>query len=372
MKAKFTRYLGGIIGQVNTILIRLLRDKTAIFFTFLFPLIFLFVFGTIFNNKELGFSIGVIDHANTEISQHFLTEIKSSKLKLKIKELDFLDQATELLKRSEVDGILELEKGFGEINPNNQKPQGTLKVLFNRGSEQAGSTLSAIFEQMMNGMNHSIGHPEAPFKVKAEAFGDSGLSNFDYTFTGLVAFSLMNMAIFGLSHALPSDKQKGVFKRLKASSLTKSQLIISHAIAYGTMTFMSLTTMIIAGISFFHFNMRGSWLLFAGFMILSILMMVGIGIAIGGWAQNENQASPVSNIVAMPMMFLSGTFIPVFLFPEWLKIISNFIPVTPIVDGARMIMTENAEFIDVLPQFGAICGWIFVIYILAIRIFRWE
>ena len=47
MKAYWT----GVFGQVAAIAKRVMRDKMALFFTFLFPLIFLLVFGTIFNNN---------------------------------------------------------------------------------------------------------------------------------------------------------------------------------------------------------------------------------------------------------------------------------------------------------------------------------
>ena len=44
------RYWTGILGQVQAFQRRFLRDKVSLFFTFLFPLIFLFVFGSIFKN----------------------------------------------------------------------------------------------------------------------------------------------------------------------------------------------------------------------------------------------------------------------------------------------------------------------------------
>lgn len=372
MNKKFTTYWRGLFGQAKAILLRLIRDKTALFFTFLFPLIFLFVFGTIFNNHAINFNIGIVSHTNTNLGRNFLAKLKEGQETLKIHEFSNLDQAKASLKNSKVQAIVEIPRHFGELDQKTNKPSGELKLFYEQGSEQTGNTLLAIFEKILANLNTSLGHPKAPFSVEALPLGETSLTNFDYTFTGLLAFSLMNMSIFGLSHALPSDKQKGIFKRLRASNLKKSQLILSHAISYCLMTLLSLTTMTIVGLLCFGFKMRGDWLLLSGFMLLSSLTMVGIGLLIGGWAENENQATPLSNIVAMPMMFLSGTFIPTFIFPDWLKVVSSFIPVTPIVDGARMIMTENANLFTVLPQIGIISLWGVVIYLLAIKLFRWD
>ena len=102
------------------------------------------------------------------------------------------------------------------------------------------------------------------------------------------------------------------------------------------------------------------------------MMMVGLGLLIGGWAKNENQSAPLSNLISFPMMFLSGAFFPAFLFPEWLRGVTQFIPMTSVVDGFRLIMTEQASLIEVLPQIGAVAAWVVVIYIVAVKLFRWE
>jgi ABC-2 type transport system permease protein len=102
------------------------------------------------------------------------------------------------------------------------------------------------------------------------------------------------------------------------------------------------------------------------------MMILGIGLAIGGWARNERQAAPLGNIVVFPMMFLSGTFFPRFLMPEWLQNITAYIPLTPVIDGIRLIANEGKGLLDILPQVGLVCGWGIIVYIIAFRVFRWE
>jgi ABC-2 type transport system permease protein len=101
-------------------------------------------------------------------------------------------------------------------------------------------------------------------------------------------------------------------------------------------------------------------------------MILGIGLALGGWAKNERQVAPLANIIVFPMMFLSGTFFPRFMMPEWLQNISSFLPLTPVIDGIRLITTEGRGIIDILPQVGLIGAWLVVIYFIAFRVFRWE
>ena len=208
--------------------------------------------------------------------------------------------------------------------------------------------------QVIDEINKHMGQPEAPFKVASKAIGDERLSTFDYTFTGLLAFSLMSMGVFGLANQMPTEKQKGSYRRLRAAPFTAGQLIIATAITYTIISIISAAMMIIVGMLAFKFQMRGNWLLLVPFLTICAAMMTGIGLAIGAWAKNENQSSPLSNLISFPMMFLSGAFFPAYLFPEWLQGVSKFIPMAPVVDGFRLIMAEKACLIEILPQVGGV------------------
>lgn len=382
-------YWIGVYGQVRALEKRFMRDGMSLFFTFLFPLIFLLVFGAIFNNQTTSFDVAIINHSQSEFAKQFVEQAKANKdTTLKVKDVKDMQEAREKLKHSELSGIIELPADFGKAKPaqpdalqprqgsaagqTQARPSGTLRVLYAKGSEQSGNTLTAIMGQIIDGINKGMGQPEPPLKVAGQAVGDEQLKTFDYTFTGLLAFSLMSMGIFGLANQMPTEKQKGSYRRLRASPFTAGQLILAMGIHYTIVSLLSAAMMLAVGMSVFHFNMRGDWLLAVPFITLAALLMVGFGLLIGGWAKNENQSAPLGNLVAFPMMFLSGTFFPSFMFPEWLRTLSQFIPMTPVTDGLRLIMTEHASLGEVLPYAGAIGLWMLVVYVAAIKLFRWE
>lgn len=67
-----------------------------------------------------------------------------------------------------------------------------------------------------------------------------------------------------------------------------------------------MTTLFIAAMIFFDLKMNGDYLSLMILVALGTITLFGIGLAVGGWAKNENQAAPLSQIVVFPMMFLSG------------------------------------------------------------------
>jgi ABC-2 type transport system permease protein len=47
-------------------------------------------------------------------------------------------------------------------------------------------------------------------------------------------------------------------------------------------------------------------------------------------------------------------------------------PLTPVIDGARLIATEGKSLIDLGPQLAIMAVWSIIIYAIAFRVFRWE
>jgi ABC-2 type transport system permease protein len=58
--------------------------------------------------------------------------------------------------------------------------------------------------------------------------------------------------------------------------------------------------------------------------------------------------------------------------PEWLQGITSYIPMSPVIDGARLLITEGKHLTDIGTQLGIMAVWMVVIYIIAFRVFRWE
>lgn len=351
---------------------RLSRDKTAMFFTFLFPLIFLFVFGSINRgNGDISLDIAVLNKSDTAFAKQFVDETKNNK-SIKINEkITDINDARERLGRGEIDSILELPADFGKVNEKGI-PGGKAIVYYEESAPQAGQTFGAIMNGVFDGINAKLVPTEKPFSVEQQAAKTTTLKPFDYVFSGLIGFSILSMGLFGLANGLPSDKKAGYLRRLRATPLRASQLILSTMLNYLLIGLLSIAVMMVVGIWMFEFQMKGDWLNFTAFVGLGTIIMLGFGLAIGGWAKNEIQAAPLTQIIAMPMMFLSGSFFPRFLMPEWLQTISTFLPLTPIIDGARLIMTEGRTLLELGPQLGLMALWGIVIYFIAFKVFRWE
>lgn len=359
------------LAKINTR--RVFRDRVALFFTIGFPLIFLFVFGSLNSGSgNASFKVAIINQSTTSFAQEYVKTATDSKLLKVNTDVTTLDQAQDKMSRSELDATITLPSTFGEVVPGEAYPSGVATVLYTQNNLQSATALSAILNAQFTGINAKFVTNITPFSVQTQAINKNSLSQFDYTFAGLLGFAIIGMGIFGPINVFPELKKMGILRRLSTTPLKVWQYFTATMLGQVFVGLISLAFLFIAAIIFFHLNVVGNYFELILFLILGIICILGIGLALGGWARNERQVAPLSNIIVFPMLFLSGTFFPRYLMPDWLQNISAFIPLTPVIDGIRLITTEGKHLIDILPQIGLIGIWIIVVYFIAFKVFRWE
>lgn len=352
---------------------RLFRDRLALFFTFLFPLIFLFVFGGLNSgNNSTSLKVAIINESSTPVAKQFVSQLEHQKILKVDKTITTFADANQKMSRGELDATIELPKSFGDAASAQAIPSGQAVVHYTQNSASAASALTTVLQAELQGVNAKFVKVSTPFTVTSKQTNARALTSFDYAFTGLLGFAILGAGIFGPINVFPELKKQGILRRLHTTPLRVWQYFVSVMMGNAVSGLLSIAVMFAVAVAVFHLKVVGNVLSLTLFLALSIVMILGIGLSIGGWAKNERQAAPLANIIVFPMMFLTGTFFPRFLMPEWLQKITTFMPLTPVIDGARMIATEGKSLIDIAPQVGLIGAWLVIVYIIAFRVFRWE
>lgn len=364
-------YTVAVFSRLNTR--RFFRDRLALFFGILFPLIFLFVFGSISKgNGGTSFNVAVVNQSKNTFAGQYVKQLESNKVFKINKATTTLPAAKDKMSKNQLDGTIVLPPSFGAMQPGQSYPSGQAQIVYTENNQTAGQTLTSVLDASFKGINSKFVPTQAPFSVTGKQLNEKSLNSFDYTFAGLLGFSIVGLGIFGPINVFPELKKQGILRRLHTTPLKVWQYFTSTMISQAIIGLVSLSIMFAVALTVFDLNVVGNYLEIVVFLVFSIIAILGIGLAIGGWAKNERQAAPLGNIIVFPMLFLSGTFFPRFLMPEWLQTASNYLPLTPVIDGIRMIVTEGKHLTQIGPQIGLIAIWIVVIYAIAFRVFRWE
>ena len=368
---KKSLYTVWIFYLINTR--RFFRDKISIFFSIGFPLIFLFVFGSLYGNQQdVSFNVALLNQSDSQFSRQFVKDTKANDIFNIDEDVKNIEQARDKMSRSEIDAVIVLPESFGVEQSGDKHPSGQAEVIYTQNNQSSGSALKSVLEAQFNEINSKLVDSSTPLSVTENQLQEKSLSSFDYAFAGLLGFAIIGMGIFGPINVFPELKKMGILRRLSTTPLKVWQYFLSIMLGQATTGLLAIAIMFAAAITIFNLNVVGNWLELIVFTVFGIILILGIGLALGGWAKNERQAAPLSNIIVFPMMFLSGTFFPRFLMPDWLQSISGFLPLTPVIDGIRMIATEGKHLLDLAPQLGLMAAWLVVIYLIAFRVFRWE
>ena len=106
--------------------------------------------------------------------------------------------------------------------------------------------------------------------------------------------------------------------------------------------------------------------------ILGACIFIAMGLAISGWAKNEETAAPLANLISLPLMFLSGIFFPRSVLPGWLQTVTQYSPLSYVSDALRTISLDGASLWAVRWDLVGIGVWLAITGVIAARLFRWE
>src|SRR5690606_34288883 len=116
---------------------------------------------------------------------------------------------------------------------------------------------------------------------------------------GLIGFAILGMGLFGPTNVFPRMKQRGVLRRYRTTPLKVWQFVVGNILSNSVGALLSVAFMMAVAFTLpmFDAHLVGNLFELALFIVLGAVVIFGFGLAIGGWAKNENQAAPLSNLV---------------------------------------------------------------------------
>lgn len=345
------------------------RNKSAIVFSLLLPVALMSIFGFLSKGSGNALDIGLTNHSKSELSQQLIQSLKQLQ-GFKISEAS--DQQTaEDLGKGNIDLQVIIPENFGEME--NGKPmESTVQTRYNIAKPQSGKIANMVMIQLIAEMDRRFTHTPAMLSVKSEGVTTNNLGYFDFILPGLLSMTIMQLGIFGVAFSFVSMKASGALRRLQATPVHPVYFVFAQAMVRLLITFATTCILMFLGTYFFGFHMVGSYLNFALVVILGILIFLGVGFAIAGWAKDETQVAPVANLIQLPLLMLSGIFFPRDGFPSWLKMITDYFPLTYVSHGLRKIANEGVTLTQIPVDVIGMLVWLVIIYAIAVRVFRWE
>lgn len=338
LRASFQRFAATTRART----LEFLRDRSALSWNLLFPIILVGGFAVIFSGEpEPLFRVAVIGEA-TPVTAPFLNTPG-----LATEAVTDQDTAVRRVARQRIDMLLD---------------QGTTPVRYwINPNAQSG----ALLEQLLGATT------DGPPPQRQIVEGDP-IRYVDWVLPGILAMNVMFSSLWGVGFGIVRYRKNGYLKRLNATPLSALEFIGAQLVSRLGLVMLITAIMFLGCQWLIGFRMAGSAFDLLVVALVGSVAMTALGLIIAARVTSEELASGMLNIFSWPMLVLSGVFYSIEEAPQWLQGLAQWLPLTHILDAARAIMLDGAGLWEVRGALLALVAMSIALLALGASLFKWT
>ncbi len=337
------------------------RDRGAMFWTFLFPILMLFGFGLIFKGDS-GPTLTLVRVAplvETSQDQALVKALKDAHL-----------------------NVVDLKSGEAEARWTKGETAAQLEMtgagyrlrLNSYLMAQSQMTAQVVQQAFLVAQARLQGSPEPQrIPVSVESPGHAKARNYAaFLLPGLIGLNLLSMGLFSVGMVNVAYREKGKFRRLAVTPLPKWVFLLGQILHRLTVVVIQSALCILAGWIGFGISNQGSYLALAVVLALGTGCFMAMGFALSSFAETSETYAAISNLFFFPMMFLSGVYFTLDAAPKWLQQAVIVLPLSPYIRALRAIFNDGASLAGHGLGLAVVAAWGVIAFSVAVKRFRWA
>lgn len=336
------------------------RDRMSLFFTILFPLMFLFLFGGLFAGGDetpksdllvIG-EVSLVDDLPADAQQVFddLFDVERT---------DDREAAIAKVRDGDADGALEQD--------------GDRVVLhFSQTDTVSAATVQGTLSAFVDEANLAAAGVEPRYTFEAEQVEDESLERIQYVAPGLIGWAVATSATFGAALTLVTWRQNELLRRLRLAPVAGSSIVVARVVVAVAISLAQLAIFLVSSVVLLGLQLDGSWWLAVPLVAAGTLTFMAIGLFCGAVAKTNDGATGLANLFVLPMAFLSGSFFPLDMAPDWIVALSYLLPLRYLNEGMLDVMVRGLGFGAVVVPILVMLAFAVVVGGLSGRLIRWD
>ena len=329
-----------------------LREKEAVFWVFIFPLLMTFALGIAFRNTGPDKTPVAIE-ATTDARANDVAQVLSGSSEITATVMS-PTEAAQALRSGKVSIVVRpgndsFEYGFDPTRPESRAARLMVDDVLQRGKGRADVV-----------------------KVGEEKVTEPGARYVDFLVPGLIGMNLMGSGLWGLGFTIVIARSRKILKRFAATPMKRSHYLFSFMLSRLVFLVLEVAAVIVFAWIAFDFTVRGSWLSLALITVLGGFTFSGLGLLVAARPTTIEGVSGLMNFIMLPMWLLSGTFFSSERFPEVFQPFIKALPLTALNSVLRSVMNEGAALTSNWIPISILLAWCLVSFVIALKIFKWQ
>ncbi len=334
----------------------IIRKPAGLIFCLVLPLTILIVFGVSFPGGFLEIKHAPIVIIEDEHNRVFVDSI------IKKIESDIFDLTIKKGSQSDFEEIVMSGNYILGIYPAISGDPTKTSILIDNSSPFAGGSTLTNLSIKLEGSERFFSERKNIYK---DNFGFVG-----YLFPGIIAVGIMFISLNLASIGVIRERLLGSLERILSAPSPLWLFLISKYFAYTALAFISGIIVLISGNLLFNISIYGPIWLVVLLEIFTALPFIGLALAASIIGKSEFESHAIANLIAIPLMFISGVFFPVQCMPDYIRKIAEVLPLTYSVNALRDVIIKGVGFYDVINTFAALSLYALLFFILVILIFK--
>ncbi|BDZ67009.1 ABC transporter permease [Methanobacterium ferruginis] len=362
--------MSGFTSDIKYTLKSFFRNKRIVFWTLFFPIVLFLLFGYIFGSQSDSINLYYQDNDGSQMSNSFIQSLNSTGA-VNLKSGSDMD-LSQMLKDGKISAYLIIPSEFGQnvltAQHTNSSSSSGIQVYYDK-SKSSSMAVVSIVQQVTDSFNMKMSNTQQLITVDSENAATKGMNYFDFLLPGILAICIMsaiNMAVGGITHL----RDIGLFRKLSTTPFTSMQWIGAKIIVWTTIVVLSLVLPLV--LSWLAFGTHPNINLITVLLVIAgTAMFAGLGIIFANYAKDSESAVTAVMAITFPLMFISGTFIPVENMPWFLQYIANISPLTYLSNGLRSSMITG-NYGDAVTNLAIVGVLGIVLFGIGVAVFNWK
>lgn len=338
------------------------RDFGAVFFSFVFPLIFVVSLGvTDTMNRPFKFEVGVVAATDNPHIDRLSSALEASGV-IATRRLT-IEAGDRALKDGDVKMLVIVPSG--SLTDGQASVRAVVEPRFAAFARMAIETVRAQFAA-------SEASYRAPFQISVEQPTFRPVSEFSFVFPGLLAIALLQLGMFATATPLLRARDRGTLRHLGTTPVSRITLVVVQLMVRLLVASAQLAILLGVAAMVFKVPIAGNWasLVLAG--LLGAAMLIALGYALAGIAPSFQAGMTIIMIANFAMIFGGNVFWNLADAPEAARIAMHLIPLTYLSDMLRQIVSGLSGLFPL--WFDVLMVSIFTLLgiVVATRTFRFE
>lgn len=330
-----------------------LREKEAVFWVFIFPVLMTFALGIAFRNTAPDKQPVAIEASTQDERVSETLNLLSRSPEINAMVLN-PDEAAQALRSGKVAIVVKpgndsYAYSFDPTRPESRTARLLVDDILQRGKGRAD--VVSVGEQTIT---------------------EPGARYVDFLVPGLIGMNLMGSGLWGLGFTVVIARSRKILKRFAATPMRRSHYLLSFMLSRLVFLVLEVAAVVVFAWLVFGFTVRGSWLSVVLVTMLGGFTFSGIGLLVAARPTTIEGVSGLMNFVMLPMWLLSGTFFSSERFPQMLQPFIKALPLTALNNVLRALMNEGASLSSNWIPITIMLAWCVISFLVALRIFKWQ